>query len=211
MFDINDADTKKALKEAVDAAVAEATTGLMEKNKELIAKLKKATKDAAIDPAEFQSLSEAKDAAEAKLAEALKTLKQATADADKAKKAYEAESNFTSKLLIDNGLTEAIIKAGVKPEMSKAVKALLAGQVTLKIDGENRVAVMGDKSLSDAVAEWSLSDEGKHFVTAPANNGGDAKGGGGKPAAKTLSRTAYEALAPSEKMEFTKSGGTLTN
>lgn len=211
MFDVNDADTKKALKEAVDAAVAEATTGLVEKNKELLVKLKKATKDAAIDPAEYQTLSEAKDAAEAKLAEMSKALKQAAADADKAKKAFEAESKFTSKLLIDNGLTEAIIKAGVKPEMSKAVKALLAGQVTLKIDGENRNAVMGDKSLSDAVAEWSLSEEGKHFVTAPANGGGDAKGGGGKPAAKTLSRTAYEALAPNDKMEFTKSGGTLTN
>jgi hypothetical protein len=38
---------------------------------------------------------------------------------------------------------------------------------------------MGDKPLVDAVAEWASSDEGKHFISAPANSGGGAAGGNG--------------------------------
>ena len=177
-MDLNDPEVKKAMKEAIDAAVADATAGLVAKNQELIGKLKKATKDAQIDPAEHQAIVEELEQTQAKLVEAQKLVKTATADAEKAKKALESENGFVSKLLIDNGLSDAILKAGVKPELTKAVKAMLAGQAQIKIDGENRTAVIGDKSLSDFVAEWSKSDEGKHFVAAPNNKGGGAAGGG---------------------------------
>ncbi len=188
--DMNDLEVKKAIKEAVDAAVADATAGLVAKNQELLGKLKKATKDAAIDPAEHQALLEEKDALEAKLAEAQKIVKTATTQAEAARKTLEAESGYISKLLIDNGLTEAIIKAGVKPELTKAVKALLAGQASLKVEGENRTAVIGDKSLSDFVGEWAKSDEGKHFVAAPNNQGGGAPGGGGEAGTQGLEKIA---------------------
>ncbi len=210
--DLNDAEVKKAIQAAVDAAVNEATEGLKNKNAELLAKLKKAQKDSTIDPAEHQALQTELEATQAKLVAAEKSLKQATADAEKAKKALESESGFTSKLLVDNGLTEALLKAGVKPEMQKAVKALLAGQVTIKVDGDKRNAVIGDKSLGDFVGEWAKSDEGKHFVAAPNNQGGGAQGGGsGKQNAKTMTRTAFDALGAAEKVEFSKSGGTLTD
>lgn len=211
-FDINDAETKKALKEAVDAAVAEATEGLKNKNAELLAKLKKAQKDSTIDPAEHQQLQAELEQTQAKLATAEKTLKTVTAEAEKVKKALEGESGFTSKLLIENGLNDALLKAGVKPEMQKAVKALLSGQVTIKIEGDKRNPVIGDKSLSDFVGEWAKSDEGKHFVSAPNNQGGGAKGGGkGNENAKTMTRAAFDALGPADKAEFSKGGGTLTD
>lgn len=211
MFDINDADTKKAVDEAVKAAVTEATAGLVAKNQELLGKLKKATKDAQIDPAEYQALQESLSATETKLNEALKTAKTATAQAEKDRKALEGENKYTTKLLIENGLNEAILKAGVKPEMSKAVKALLAGQVAIKIEGDKRNPVIGDKSLGDFVDEWAKSDEGKYFVSAPNNQGGGAQGGGtDKGKVKTMGRAAFEALDPVTKMEFTKGGGTLT-
>lgn len=177
-MDLNDPEVKKAIKEATDAAVAEQTAGLVAKNQELLGKLKKATKDAQIDPAEHQAVMEELEETRAKLTDAQKLAKTATADADKAKKALDAENAYTSKLLIDNGLTEAILKAGVKPELTKAVKSMLAGQAQIKIDGENRTAIIGDKSLSDFVTEWSKSDEGKHFVAAPNNKGAGAPGGG---------------------------------
>jgi len=177
-MDLNDPEVKKAIKEATDAAVAEQTAGLVAKNQELLGKLKKATKDAQIDPAEHQAVTEELEETRTKLTEAQKLVKTATTEAEKAKKALEGENSFVSKLLIDNGLTEAILKAGVKPELTKAVKAMLAGQAQIKIDGENRTAVIGDKSLSDFVTEWSKSDEGKHFVAAPNNQGGGAHGGG---------------------------------
>jgi hypothetical protein len=192
-IDLNDSEVKAAIKAAADAAVSEATAGLLAKNQELLGKVKKLQKDAAIDPAEYQALSEAKDTAEAKLAEALKTVKQATAQEEKDRKALEAETGYVSKLLVDNGLTEALLKAGVKPEMSKAVKAMLAGQVSLKVEGDKRLAVVGDKALGDFVTEWAQSDEGKHFVAAPANKGGGAQGGGGE-----ASHTGLEKIASPE-------------
>lgn len=210
-IDLNDPEVKAAIKAAADAAVSEATAGLLAKNQELLGKVKKLQKDAAIDPAEYQALSEAKDTAEAKLAEALKTVKQATAQAEKDRKALEAETGYVSKLLIDNGLTDALLKAGVKPEMSKAVKAMLAGQVSLKVEGDKRLAVVGDKALGDFVTEWAQSDEGKHFVAAPANQGGGANGGAqGAGKTKVMARAAYEQLPPDQKMAFIKDGGKLT-
>ena len=210
-IDLNDPEVKAAIKAAADAAVSEATAGLIAKNQELLGKVKKLQKDAAIDPAEYQALSEAKDTAEAKLAEALKTVKQATAQAEKDRKALEAETGYVSKLLIDNGLTDALLKAGVKPEMSKAVKAMLTGQVSLKVEGDKRLAVVGDKALGDFVTEWAQSDEGKHFVAAPANQGGGANGGAqGAGKSKVMARAAYEQLPPDQKMAFIKDGGKLT-
>jgi len=211
-LDMNDSEVKAAVQQFVDAAVTEATAGLVAKNQELLGKLKKAQKDATIDPADHAALQAELDQTQTKLTEAQKQLKSALTDAEKSKKSLEVEGGFVSKLLIDNGLNDALLKAGVKPEMSKAVKALLAGQVTIKTEGDKRNAVIGDKSLSDFVDEWAKSDEGKHFVSAPNNQGGGANGGGkGKEDAKTMTRAAFDALDPAGKVEFSKGGGTLTD
>lgn len=210
-FDINDPKVKAAIQPLIESAVAEATEGLKTKNTELLGKLKKAQKDSTIDPAEHQALQESLTATEAKLSEANKLLKAAVKEAETSKKAYESEAQFVSKLLVDNGLTEAIIKSGVKPEMARAVKAMLSGQVALKVEGDKRTAMIGDKSLSDAVDEWAKSDEGKHFVSAPNNQGGGANGGGqDKGKVKTMARAAFEVLSPADKSAFAKDGGTLT-
>jgi len=118
---------------------------------------------------------------------------------------------MTSKLLVDNGLNEALAKAGVKPEYLKAAKAMFAGQVQVVTDGENRVAKVGDKGLSDFVTAWAAGDEGKHFVAAPNNSGGGSGGGGkGQGTQKTMTRTQFDALSPVEKVEFGKARGVLT-
>ena len=56
-----------------------------------------------------------------------------------------------------------------------AVKAMLRSQTSIK-DG---AAVIGDKLLDDHVMEWASTDQGKHFITAPANTGGGGQGGNG--------------------------------
>lgn len=212
MADLNDPEVKAAIKAAVDEAVEEATSGLKAKNVELLGKVKKLQKDAQIDPAEYQALQEEVDKLQDSLKEAQKAAKTATTQAEQAQKALETEAGFVSRLLVDNGLTDALLKAGVKPELSKAVKALLAGQVTLKTEGSERIAILNDKPLSEAVKEWASSDEGKHFVAAPANQGGGANGGAsGGGETKTMTRTAFEALDPVKKVEFSKAGGTLIN
>ena len=208
-FDPNDADAKAAIKAAVDEAVA----GLQAKNTELLAKLKKATKDAQIDPAEHAALQSELDATQAKLADATKALKAANADAEKVKKAFEGESKLTHRLLVENGLTDALTKAGVtNPVHLRAAKAMLSGQVQLVAEGENRIAKVGEKPLADYVGEWAKGDEGKYFVAAQQNGGGGAPGGAGKGGnAKTMTRTAFDGLDAVAKSKFIADGGSVTD
>ena len=207
--DLNDADVKAA----IEAAVAEATAGLVAKNQELLGKLKKATKDAQIDPSEHAALQSELDATQAKLAEAVKAAKAANTEAEKFKKAYESESKLTHNLLVENGLTDALTKAGVtNPVHLRAAKAMLAGQVQLIAEGESRIAKVGDKPLADYVSEWAKGDEGKYFVAAPQNGGGGAPGGAGKGGnVKSLTRTAFDGLDVAAKSKFIADGGTVTD
>jgi hypothetical protein len=215
-FDPEDKDTKaalaKAVKEAVTEAVEEATEGLASKNKELLGKLKKATKDAQIDPADHQALQADLDESETKLSKAVKELKAMTTESDKTKKKLETESKVSHDLLVSTGLSNALIKSGVKnPAYLEAAQAILSSQVTLEADGDKRVAKVGDKPLADFIKDWAASDKGKPFVDAPGNSGGGANGGaGGNNTSKTMTRTAFDALPAPEKMTFSKEGGTVT-
>jgi len=212
MADLNDPEVKAAIKAAVESAVEEATAGLAEKNKELLGKLKKAQKDSVVDPADYAALQAELEAAQGKLKESEKLLKTTAAEAEKIKKAYETESKVAHNLLVENGLSNALLESGVKkPSYLKAAKAMLAGQVVLTADGETRIAKVGDKTLAEFVKTWAASDEGKAFVDAPANGGGGATGGGtGGGGAKTMTRAAFEALDAAAKLEFSKIGGVLT-
>ena len=85
--------------------------------------------------------------------------------------------------VVGNGLTEALVKAGVDPKFLAASKALLRGQVKLKRneDGSRTAVVdtdLGEIEVAQYVDNWSKSDEGKAFVTKPA--GGGASGSGDK-------------------------------
>jgi hypothetical protein len=211
-FDAKDPETVAAIK----ASVEEAILGLQAKNTELLAKLKKAQKDSVIDPAEHTALQAELDATQAKLTEAVKGQKAAVTEADKVKKAYESESQLTHRLLVENGLTEALTKAGVtNPVHLKAAKALLSSQVTLATEGENRVAKIGDKLLPDSVGEWAKGEEGKYFVAAPANGGGGATGGGrgqGETGAKVMTRDAFDSMKDENaRMKFFLDGGKLVD
>jgi len=180
-FDLKDPETIAALKEAASDAAAEATAGLVAKNKELLGKLKKAQKDSTIDPADHAALQAELDEAETKLAASVKALKIATKAADDSKKLYDAEAGVAHNLLVDNGLNAALLANGVKnPVYLEAAVALLKGSVKLEADGDKRVAKVGDKLLADHVKEWAASDKGKAFVDAPGNSGGGAPGGAGK-------------------------------
>lgn len=186
MSELDTPEVKAAIADAVKSAVEEATQGLKAKNTELAAKLKLATKNAEISPDDYNRLKDENEKLTEQIEQANKQLKLGVSEYDKLKKSFESESKFVSSLLVDNGLSDAIVKAGVKPELSKAVKAMLASQVSIKVEGETRAAVIGDKSVSDYVTEWAKSDEGKHFIAAPANSGGGANGGGGSPSNTNL-------------------------
>ena len=175
-IDINAPEVQQAIKDAVDAAIAP----LAAKRDELLGEVKKLRKESAIKPEDVEKLESQIDELKTSLSTAQSEAKTFKANADKAQKALESESSFNQKLLVDNGLTDALTKAGVtNPAFLKAVKSTLANQITVVTEGDQRVAKAGDKSLNDFVTEWATSDEGKHFVSAPAHSGGGAQGDGG--------------------------------
>lgn len=200
------------VKAMIADAVEEATEGLANKNRELLADLRKAKAGKNIDPADIEKLESQIDSLKAELTTAQKAANTATKQAEDAAKALQAESGFTQKLLIENGLAAELTKNGVTNAVNlKAAQSMLKDGVKVVIDGDARVAKVGDKALSDYIKEWAGSDEGKHFVSAPLNGGGGAIGGGGKATGKTMSRSAFESASPADKAGFIGAGGTLTD
>ena len=203
-MEISEEDFNAKISEAIEAA----TGGLVKKNQELLTELKEARKGRAIDPAELDKLQTKIDALEADLGTAHKTKKEQEKALKLAQDALASESGFTQKLLLDNGLTEALVKAGVATPMLPAVKAMLGSQAKVIVDGDARRAVIGDKDLTEFVSAWATTDEGKHFIAAPANGGGGASGGAGNGSgAKVWTREKFDAASHFERSEFAKAGG----
>lgn len=211
-IDLTAPEVKKAIDAAVAKAVEEATSPLIAKRDELLGEVKKLRKGAEIKPEELEALEAQIETLKSENSKLSKEAKSFKSDLEKAQTAYQSENAFTQKLLVDNGLTAALVEAGVKePAHLKAVKAMLATQVKVEIDGDNRVAKMGDKALIDAVKDWANSDEGKHFVSAPNNSGGGAQGGGSKGGGKQMTRAQFDALNPVEQASAIKGGSTITD
>jgi len=222
-YDPNDPEDKKivskliadAVKAALEEQVAEHTeevNGLKTKNKELLGKLNKA-KEGQQDPENVSKLENELEASQTALKEAQKELRKVTKELETANTNFQAENQYAQSLLVDGGLTEALTKAKVTPEFMPAVKALLKPQVAIKVEGNDRKAVVGEKSLGDFVTEWSQSDAGKVYVSANSNGGtgapgaGQANNGGGK----TLNRAAFEQMDMSARGSFIKEGGKVVD
>lgn len=92
--------------------------------------------------------------------------------------ALSRKESAIHKLLVEDGLTKALVEAGVGREYMKAAKALLKESVKVVDDeGEYRAIVdtdLGEVDLPKFVTDWTQTDEGKVFVPPP--KGGDAKG-----------------------------------
>ena len=156
-----------------------AVEALSAKNRELLGEVKAAkakAKGVEIDPSDYANLQNEAESLKAALEKATKDNAKMV---DGLNKQLADKDNALQSYLIDNGLSDAMIKAGVRPEVMPAVKALLKSQTSIKVENGAYSAVMGDQPLLDAVAGWAASDEGKFFVNAPANSGGGAAGGNG--------------------------------
>lgn len=190
---IKDEEIRKQVQAVIESVIKEETDGLVAKNHELLGKLKKAQKDSTIDPDEHRIVQEENDRLKTENSDLKKANKTAMTEVEKHKKLYETEAGVTHKLIVQNGLTSALVEAKVKPEYMDAVIALLSPQTVLKAEGDTRVAMVGDKPLTDYVNEWVKSDKGKHYVAAPNNQGGGAHGGAGEAHAEGLEKIANPA------------------
>jgi len=200
------------IQDQIKVAIEEATAGLAAKNKELLAELKEAKKGKQIDPAEIEKLESKIASLETDLSNATKALKDGNKAYESLKASLDAETGFTSKLLLDNGLTDALVKNGVAAPFLPAVKAMLISQAKIEANGNDRIAKIGDKELNDFVKDWATSDDGKNFISAPANAGGGSAGGSsGGTGGKTVSRSSFDAMSHGERAKFVKQGDKVTD
>jgi len=185
-YDPNDPADKRIVDGLIAAALEAAqeeheaeVTRLTSKNSELLGKLKNARNggDNAEEVSRLENeLSETQGklrTAEGDLRTVKRELATVTGERDTAVTSLESESNFARSMVVENGLTAALVEANVAPEFMEAARAMLEKSVTVKVEGDNRNAVVGDKSVLDYVKDWAASDKGKHFVKAPANGGGN--------------------------------------
>lgn len=211
-------------KAAIQAAVDEATKGLKSKNEELLGGIKKEKDERKALQDMIDEIKTAKEQAEAeaaeksgdveKIKENLKTQHQK--ELEKLQSQLSDKDSKLHSLLVDNGLTESLTKAGVAPQHLDVVKAYIKSQHKAEIaevDG-SIVAKLNDKPLSEFVSEWSQGDQGKHYVAAPNNAGGGANGanGGGKAAGdKTITRSQFDALDHGSRMAAAREGVKVVN
>lgn len=155
--------------------------GLANKNKELLSKVSSKDENNAATAAELEALRGYKTQAEIQKAkddekwqDALELEKNSfqsqLKDIETKNSAYEQQ---ITKLLIDDGLNKALDGVNIDPNLKAGAEAMLRTSATIS-DGQ---AMIGDKSLSEAVKEWSQTDAGKAFCLAPNNTGGNATGG----------------------------------
>jgi hypothetical protein len=164
------------------AELEEAMEAMNAKNAELLREVKIArakAKGVEIDPNDFMALQAENETLKSQLD---KVAKDNTKTIEQLQASLTEKDGALQSYLIDNGLNDAMLKAGIKPEFMAAAKAMLKSQTKLMADNGQYSALMGDKPLTEAIAEWAAGDEGKHFVSAPANSGGGATGGTGNGA-----------------------------
>jgi len=148
-----------------------------------------------------------------------KTAKKLAAERDEALTLAQSEQKATSKLLIENGLTEELVKAGVPKERLKAARLLIEseGILNIKTEGDIRRAVAKvvkegkevELSLSDFVTkEWIGRDEAKALIP-DGNSGAGASPGRDGGTTRQMAIDAYNAMKPQEQADFMKSGGQI--
>ncbi len=157
--------------------------GLKQKNSELLGKLKRKDDGEAGKSVELEEqISELKEQLARVTKESEKTRKALEKERDDYKTLATNEQTAVSKLVLDNGLTEALTKAGVRKELLPAARALLKEQgiLSVKSEGDIRKAVAKlvkdgkeeEIELNEYVEKHFIStDTGKAFLSPSGNSG----------------------------------------
>lgn len=110
----------------------------------------------------------------------------------------EGELNDTAA---EAALERALDDHRIKPELRKAAKALLRGDIEVEADeSQGRVVYLNSLPVADAVKAWADSEEGKVFVL-DGNSGGGANGGGRKHAGNNPWKQGQENLTEQDRIE----------
>jgi hypothetical protein len=83
------------------------------------------------------------------------------------------------KVVVDNALNAAIAEAGVAAPFAPAVRAMFKDKVKVEYEGEEVIATLDNMPVIEQLKTWAGTDQGKHYIAAPANGGGGSGGNGG--------------------------------
>jgi len=165
------------------------------KNKQLLDEMKRVKKqNSEVDLDAYHKALDRVDSLESENAKLNGDVKLKAKDLEKLTTQLGEKEGALTKLVIDDGLNNALISANVKKELLPAVKALLRGQAQLVGDK----AMVGDKALADFMTEWA-STEGKAYIEAPQNSGGGASGGNNGTGGKDIDTSK---MTPNEMMRM---------
>ena len=133
------------VKALIEDVVKEATEALATKNRELLGEvktLKAKAKGADIDPAEHAALQQQVEELTDKLAKSEKAFKGET---EKLTKALSEKDGSLRQILVDQGLTEYAVKAGVASHYLEAVKAIHGPKVQIEQKDGQMVAMLNNE------------------------------------------------------------------
>ena len=170
--------------ELILAAANTRSDGLSNKVTELLGKVSTGKIAGSESAAELENLRLFKQSADQKILEEGQQYEEAKQSlikthGEELEKANGRGDSFETQLktlLINDGLSAALDGVNINKDLKAGAVAMLQAGATI-IDGK---AMIGDKSLSDAVKEWADTDAGKSYCLAQNNSGGDAQGGDGR-------------------------------
>ena len=122
-------------------------------------------------------------------------------ETERLSKGLNEKESYLQRLIVDDGLTNALAKLGITGVKLFDAKAILKDKIDLKQNGDKYEALIGGKPLNDFIKEWAEakpSDDGfvsiasfnipsgKNYIAAPQNTGGGATGGGSSGGQKSF-------------------------
>ena len=170
------------------------------KNSELLSevkKLKNASREHNVD-----ELLKTIETLEDKVTSYEKENKILKADFEKTSKVLNEKDGKLKQVMVSDGLTKALIEAGIDDKHLAVVKSFHERNVVLD---ENYNAVIDGKSLGDFAKEWLGSDNGKIYTKFNPTSGGGANGshnGNQSKSFKEMSEAERVALYRSNPAQF---------
>jgi uncharacterized protein YoxC len=168
--------------ENVKSAFDSEVQGLKAKNAELIGKIKRVRDTSQDKPEKLYELEDELETVKSQLREGAskfeRELKKALAEKEKLAAELTGRTEAYKRAEANRALTNALAGKVKDPILLKASLSMLSnGLEVLEESGNFKVGMKTEKGftdLNDYVESWSQTEEGKRFVAAPTNSGGNA-------------------------------------
>lgn len=174
---------------------------ILSKNKELLGELKKErAKNREVDLDTYNKVIEENEVIKANLE---KVQKEYKTQVEKLSNDLNGKDAYLQKVIVDDGITKALLDAGVKKEMLAPAIAMLKGEVKTINDNGDYKAVVGDKALNDYAGEWVKNQPWLNIGTPDT---GTNTGGQGSTTTNTQTKSKAE-MTSSDKAKFIQDNG----